>query len=90
MLCAIHEGDQLTVSQRSSLMVFCNKPKKPNLTLPGDKRRISLLNADMKLITGTEALHFMALSQHTLSPSQLVTGNDQQINHGINGQGYYH
>ena len=38
----------------------------------------------MNIITGTEALRLMALSQHTLFPSQLVTGNYQRINHGIN------
>ena len=33
---------------------------------------------------GLEASHLMSLSKHTLSPSQLVTGNDQRIQHGIN------
>ena len=38
----------------------------------------------MKIITGLEALCLMALSQHTLSPSQLVMGNDNRIQHCIN------
>ena len=84
VLLSIHDEDKPTASQCSSIMVFANKPKKQNSTLPSDKRRISLLNADMKIITGLEALHLMALSQHTLSPSQLVMGNDQRIQHGIN------
>ena len=33
---------------------------------------------------GLEAHHLMVLSQYILSPSQLVTCNDQRIQHGIN------
>ena len=36
-------------------MIFANKPKKAASTKPSDKRKISLLNTDFKVITGIEA-----------------------------------
>jgi hypothetical protein len=65
-------------------MVFGSKPKKPNSIKPGDKRRISLLNSDYKVLTGLEALWFGDTATHTLSPLQLVAGSDRRIHHGIN------
>ena len=65
-------------------MVFGAKPKKPGSILPKDKRRISLLNSDFKLATGLEAHMFKKVAAHTLSPLQLVAGNDRRIHHGIN------
>ena len=55
---AIHRGGTPTKSMRTSMMVFGAKPKKPNSIKPGDKRRISLLNADFKVVTGIEAKRF--------------------------------
>ena len=81
---AIHEGNQPTVSQRTSLMVFGSKPKKPNSIKPSDKRKISLLNSDFKIITGIEARRFKKVTTHTLSPNQLVAGDNRRIHHGIN------
>jgi hypothetical protein len=81
---AIHQGDQPTPSMRTSLMVFGSKPKKPNSIKPGDKRRISLLNSDFKVVTGVEAKWFGDTATHTLSPVQLVAGSDRRIHHGIN------
>ena len=52
MVVAVWQGEALTNSQRTSLMVFNAKPKKPHSKKPSDKRRISLLNSDLKLITG--------------------------------------
>ena len=71
-------------SMRTSLMVFGAKPKKPGSLLPKDKRRISLLIADFKLASCLEADHFRNIATHTLSPLQLVSGNDRRIHHGIN------
>ena len=65
-------------------MVFGCKPKKPNSLRPADKRRISLLNADFKLASGLEADRFKNTLTHTLSPIQLVGGDDRRIHHGIN------
>ena len=74
----------LTPSLRTSLMVFGTKPKKPNSILPQDKRRISLLNSDFKTASGLEAGRLKKMLTHTLSPLQLVAGDDRLIHHGIN------
>ena len=74
----------LSPSQRTSLMVFGSKPKKPNSILPQDKRRISLLNSDFKTATGLEAGKLKPMLTHTLSTLQLVAGEDRRIHHGIN------
>ena len=74
----------LTSSQRTSLMVFGTKPKKPNSLLPQDKRRISLLNSDFKVASGLEAGILKPMLTHTLSHLQLVAGKDRRIYHGIN------
>ena len=74
----------LTPSQRTSLMVFGTKPKKPNSILPQDKRRISLLNSDFKTASGLEAGRMKQMLTHTLSSLQLVAGKDRLIHHGIN------
>ena len=84
VIIAIHRGGIPTGSMRTSLMVFGSKPKKPNSLKPGDKRRISLLNSDYKVLTGLEALWFGDTATHTLSPVQLVAGSDRRIHHGIN------
>jgi hypothetical protein len=68
----------------TALMVFGSKPKKPNSIKPGDKRRISLLNSDFKVVTGLEADRFGDTATHSLSPVQLVAGSDRRIHHGIN------
>ena len=81
---AIHQGGKPTPSMQTCLMVFGSKPKKPNSVKPGDKRRISLLNSDFKIVTGMEARRFGKTATHTLSPVQLVAGSDRRIHHGIN------
>ena len=81
---AIHAGQQPTLSQRTSLMVFGSKPKKPRSIKPGDKRKISLLNSDNKISTGLEAKKFKKVATHTLSPNQFVAGDNRRIHHAIN------
>ena len=81
---AVFSGQKLQRSMRTSLMVFGCKPKKPKSILPGDKRRISLLNADFKTSSGLEARMLKDTATHTLSPVQLVAGSDRRIHHGIN------
>ena len=49
---SVHEGNQPTASQRTFYMVFGCKPKKANSIKPTDKRRLSLLNSDFKVMTG--------------------------------------
>ena len=80
----IHLGSKPTNSQRTSLMVFGSKPKKPNSVKPGDKRRISLLNSDFKVSTGLEADRFGKTATYSLSSVQMVAGSDRRIHHGIN------
>ena len=65
-------------------MVFGSKPKKVNSIKPSDKRRISLLNSDFKTISGIESSRFKKTATRTLSPLQLVAGDDRRIHHGIN------
>ena len=65
-------------------MVFSSKPKKPNSILLGDKRKISLLNADFKTSTGLEARMLKDTATQTLSHRQLVAGSDRRIHYGIN------
>ena len=80
---AIFSGSTLPSSMRTVRMNFCPKPKKPNSTKPGDKRRISVLNCDFKIYEGFIARRFRKLGGRTLSPSQYVAGKNRLIHHGI-------
>ena len=82
VISAIHEGNPLPRSLRTSMMTCGSKPKKANSLLPKDKRRISLLNADFKLVTGTLYGRLKFSAGHTLSRNQYV-GGDKQIQHAI-------
>ena len=64
-------------------MVFGTKPKKANSLKPSDKRRISLLNSDFKLVEDLHARRFRKLTQKCLSPFQFVAGSNRKIHHGI-------
>ena len=80
---AVFKGQRPTKSQRTSLMIFSAKPGKTTSLKPSDKRRISLLNTDFKIITGIEHLRYKKLLTHTLSPTQLAYGTDRRITSGI-------
>ena len=84
MTQAIHEDKIPTSSQRTSLMLFVHKPKKAMSYKPSDKRHVSLVNSDMKIITGIEAARFQSMTAHTLHSSQLVMGSNKSIIQGIN------
>ena len=81
---SLTEVMQATLSQRTSLMVFGVKPKKPTSIKPQDKRKISLLNSDFKVATGLETRNFKKVTTHTLSKNQLVAGDNKRIHHGVN------
>ena len=81
---AIHAGSPPSCSKRTSMMVFGTKPKKPRSVKVSDKRRLSLLNSDFKVVTGLDNNRFKKVSTHTLSHSQLAAGDDRRIHHGIN------
>ena len=80
---AMHNCEPLPASMRTSMMVFGSKPKKALSILPKDKRRISLLNCDFKLLEGIQAKRFRHLGNRLLSPLQYVAGRDRKIHHGI-------
>ena len=65
-------------------MLFCHKLKKAKSWKPSDKRHVSLINSDMKILTGIEEARFQSMADHTLHPSQLVMGSDKSIIQGIN------
>ena len=64
-------------------MVFGCKPKKSKSLKPSDKRRISLLDCNFKTISGIVSRRFKQTATRTLSPFQLVAGDDRRIHHGI-------
>ena len=80
----VFRGSKPTASQRTSLMVFGNKPgKKAKSLLISDRRKLSLLNVDFKLMTGIEAARIRSTMSRTISPLQLVTGGEKRISHGV-------
>ena len=83
MVVAVHSGQQPTESQRTSLMVFSPKPNKGQSINPRDKRRLSMLNSDFKVITGVILKRYNKVLTHTLSPQQLAVGDDRRITFGI-------
>ena len=68
----VFKGSQPTKSQRTSLMVFGCKPKKPLSSKPEDKRKISLLNSDFKLCTGIESKRFKKVATHTRGGKNII------------------
>ena len=64
-------------------MVFGSKPKKTQSIQPKDKRRLSLLNCDFKLVEGLDARRYRKIGNRVLSPVQYVAGKDRRIHHGI-------
>ena len=84
VIVEIFNGQQPTNCQRTSLMVFGNKPGKKAKSLKiSDRRKLSLLNVDFKIATGIEASRLRHTMSHTISPHQLVTGGDRRISHGV-------
>ena len=79
----IHEDEFPTKSQRTSLMVFANKPKKAASIKPSDKRKISLLNTDFKVITGIEAKRHASIMDHTVAEMQFAAGKNKRIHQAI-------
>ena len=78
------QGNKPSPDQRTSIMVFGNKPGKKTKSLKiSDRRKLSLLNVDFKIITGIEAAWIKATMCRTISPLQLVWGGSKRISHGI-------
>ena len=68
-----------TNSQNTSMMIFADKPKKAGSLLVKNKRTISLLNADYKLITGIEASRHRDIMDRTISKNQFAVGKNRNI-----------
>ena len=64
-------------------MVFTPKPNKPNSLNLSDKRKISLLNSDLKILSGIENKRHSKILNHTVSPLQFVLGKSKNIHHAI-------
>ena len=79
----VFAGNKPSKSQRTSLMLFSSKPGKSQSLKPKDKRRLSLLNSDFKILTGIELGRYNKVLGHTLSPHQLAAGDDRRITFGI-------
>ena len=79
----VFAGNQPTKSQRTSLMMFSSKPGKSLSLKPQDKRRLSLLNSDFKVMSGIDLGRYNKVLTHTLCPQQLAGGDDRRITFGI-------
>ena len=65
-------------------MVFGNKPgKRAKSLLILDRKKLSLLNEDFKIMTGIEAARIKKTMSRTISPLQLVSGGKKLVSHGI-------
>ena len=80
---AVFLGSQPPPSQRTSLMLYTDKPGKTQSMQAKDKRRLSLLNSDFKILTGIEVGRHSKVLNHTICSEQLGAGDDQRITHGI-------
>ena len=79
----IHEGQNPIKSQRTSLMVFANNPKKEKSKLVKDKQAQSLLNTDFKIASGLEAERHKVIMNHMVSNHQYAVGTNKRIQHAI-------
>ena len=84
MVKEIFDGGSPTYSQRLSRVVFGYKPKNLGSLNPKDKRRISLLNCDFKIISGIECLRLKKTATWSLLRYHLVAGENRRIHHRIN------
>ena len=84
MVKEIHDGGYPSTSQNISILIYGSKAGKEKSINPSDKRRISLLNSDFKILTGIEARRLKAVASHLLDDDQLVATTDSRLHHGIN------
>ena len=64
-------------------MIFTNKPNKADSIKLKDKRRISWLNTDFKLLTGLENARHGKILDHTVCENQFALGTNKNISHAI-------
>ena len=63
-----------TISQRTCKIIFANKPNKAHSKLLKDKRKISLLNTDFKILSGIENKRHHTILDRTVSKQQFALG----------------
>lgn len=71
-----------TESMKHSYLVFSPKPGKTTSLLPRDKRKLSMLQTDWKILTGILAARLRKTEDHTLSEHQYAAG-PKRITHAI-------
>ena len=62
---------------------FCQQIQQTQLKKLTDKRKISLLNSDFKILTGLENKRFTKVINHTISSQQYALGETKRIHHTI-------
>lgn len=83
VLQLIFKHEKPTFSQRTCNMVFAHKPGKSSSKELKDKRKISLLNTDFKILTSIENKRFSSIISHLISPAQFALGKEKRIHHTI-------
>ena len=71
-----------TASMSTSHMVFSVKTGKQKSIKPKDKRKLSMLAVDYKVLTGVLAARLRKTEGHTLSPQQYAVSN-KKVSHTI-------
>ena len=74
VLRAIVSSGKLPESMKNSFLVFSPKINKENSTRIKDKRKLSLLQTDFKILSGVLAGRLRKTEQHTISRYQFATG----------------
>ena len=74
VLRAIVSSGKLPESCKNSFLVFSPKINKESSTRIKDKRKLSLLQTDFKILTGVLAGRLRKTEQHTISRYQFATG----------------
>ena len=74
MLREIVSSGKLPESMKNSFLVFSPKINKENSTKIKDKRKLSLLQTDFKILSGVLAGRLRKTERHTISRYQFATG----------------
>ena len=77
------KGEKVPATMRTAMMVFGTKPKKAQSIKPKDKRRISLLNCDFKILEGLDARRLRKVGSRLIFNVQYVAGENRNIQHGM-------
>ena len=64
-------------------MIFISKQGKASSSKPAVKRKVSLINADFKVLRGLEVARYSQVLGHSPCPAQLAAAGDRKISFGI-------